>query len=50
VNTGPAAAEGRATADVPPANYIFYAGEAKRVWGKGLPNLRPMGTLKGSSK
>jgi len=35
----------RVPADVSLANYIFYVEEAKRVWGKGLPNLRPMGKL-----
>jgi uroporphyrinogen decarboxylase len=35
----------RVPADVPMANYISYVEEAKRVWGKGLPNLRPMGKL-----
>jgi hypothetical protein len=24
-------------------NYVFYLEEAKRVWGKGLPNLEPTG-------
>ena len=33
----------RVPADVPLANYIHYVKEAKRVWGKNLPNLRPMG-------
>jgi len=40
----------RVPADVPMANYVFYVEEAKRVWGRGLPNLRPMGKLKRSSK
>jgi uroporphyrinogen decarboxylase len=40
----------RVPADVPMANYIFYVEEAKRVWGKGLANIRPMGKLKESSK
>jgi len=35
----------RVPADVSLANYVFYVEEAKRVWGKGLPNLRPMGKL-----
>jgi hypothetical protein len=25
-------------------NYIFFLEEMKRVWGKGLPNIRPTGT------
>jgi uroporphyrinogen decarboxylase len=29
--------------DVPLDNYIFYLEEARRVWGKGLPNLKLMG-------
>jgi len=37
----------RVPADVPLANYVHYVREAKRVWGKGLPNLRPRGGLKG---
>jgi len=37
----------RVPADVPMAHYVSYVDEAKRVWGKGLPNLRPMGRLKG---
>ncbi|MGB2965786.1 MAG: hypothetical protein WBD14_00060, partial [Phycisphaerae bacterium] len=36
----------RVPADVPLVNYIHYVKEAKRVWGKGLPNLRPMGKLR----
>jgi uroporphyrinogen decarboxylase len=36
----------RVPADVSLANHVFYVEEAKRVWGKGLPNLRPMGKLK----
>ena len=36
----------RVPADVPLAHYIHYVEEAKRVWGKGLPNLRPMGKLR----
>ena len=36
----------RVPADVSLANYVFYIKEAKRVWGKGLLNLRPMGKLK----
>jgi len=34
-------------ADVPLAHYVHYVREAKRVWGKALPNLRPRGGLKG---
>jgi uroporphyrinogen decarboxylase len=34
----------RVPPDVPLENYLFYMGEAKRVWGKGLPNIRPTGT------
>jgi uroporphyrinogen decarboxylase len=33
----------RVPPDVPLANYIFYVEEAKRVWGRGLPNLKPTG-------
>jgi len=36
----------RVPPDVSLANYVFYVEEAKRVWGKGLPDLRPMGQLK----
>jgi len=32
--------------DVPLSNYVHYVTEAKRVWGKDLANIRPMGTLK----
>jgi uroporphyrinogen decarboxylase-like protein len=35
----------RVPPDVPLDNYLFYLTEAKRVWGKGLPNLRPTGVL-----
>jgi len=38
----------RVPADVSLANYVHYVREAKRVWGKGLENLRPMGKLKGA--
>ena len=31
----------RVPADVPFANYLHYVREAKRVWGKGLADLRP---------
>jgi uroporphyrinogen decarboxylase len=34
----------RVPPDVPLANYIFYLEEAKRVWGKGLANIRPTGS------
>jgi len=33
----------RVPPDVPLSNYIHYLNEAKRVWGKGLDNLRPTG-------
>ncbi|GMV37184.1 MAG: hypothetical protein AMXMBFR61_16920 [Fimbriimonadales bacterium] len=33
----------RVPPDVPLENYVFYIEEAKRVWGKSLPNLRPTG-------
>jgi len=29
--------------DVPLSNYIHYLNEAKRVWGRGLDNLKPTG-------
>lgn len=32
----------RVPPDVPLDNYIYYLQEARRVWGKNLPNLRPM--------
>jgi uroporphyrinogen decarboxylase len=32
----------RVPPDVPLANYIHYLNEARRVWGRGLGNLRPM--------
>jgi uroporphyrinogen decarboxylase len=35
----------RVPPDVPLDNYIFYVEEIKRVWGKGLPNLRPTGVI-----
>jgi uroporphyrinogen decarboxylase len=35
----------RVPPDVPLTNYLFYLEEAKRVWGKGLPNLLPTGRL-----
>jgi uroporphyrinogen decarboxylase len=35
----------RVPPDVPLENYLFYLNEAKRVWGKGLPNLKPTGVL-----
>ena len=31
----------RVPPDVPLANYLFYLAEAKRVWGKGLENIKP---------
>ena len=31
----------RVPPDVPLANYLFYLAEAKRVWGKGLDNIKP---------
>ena len=36
----------RVLADVPLANYVRYVREAKRVWGKGLGDLLPMGKLR----
>ena len=36
----------RVPADVPLANYVHYVREAKRVWGKGLANLRSVGSLR----
>lgn len=33
----------RVPADVPLGNYLFYVEEAKRIWGKGLTNLKPTG-------
>jgi uroporphyrinogen decarboxylase len=35
----------RVPPDVPLDNYLFYLTEAKRVWGKDLPNLKPTGVL-----
>lgn len=35
----------RVPPDVPLKNYLFYIGEAKRVWGKNLPNLPPTGKI-----
>jgi len=40
----------RVPADVSMADYLVYVSEAKRVWGKGLPDIRPMGKLKRSAK
>jgi uroporphyrinogen decarboxylase len=37
----------RVPPDVPLTNYVHYVAEAKRVWGKGLENLKPRGRLKG---
>ena len=34
----------RVPPDVPLANYIHYLNEARRVWGRGLPNLELMQT------
>jgi uroporphyrinogen decarboxylase len=33
----------RVPPDVPFDNYRFYLQEARRVWGKNLPNLKPLG-------
>ena len=33
----------RVPPDVPLDNYLFYLNEAKRVWGKGLDNIKPTG-------
>jgi uroporphyrinogen decarboxylase len=33
----------RVPPDVSLENYLYYLDRAKRVWGKGLPNLRPTG-------
>jgi hypothetical protein len=35
----------RVPPDVPLENYLFYLKEAKRVWGRNLPNIRPTGVL-----
>jgi uroporphyrinogen decarboxylase len=35
----------RVPPDVPLSHYLFYLNEAKRIWGKGLSNLRPTGVL-----
>ncbi len=35
----------RVPPDVPMDNYLFYLAEARRVWGKDLPNLRPLEAL-----
>ncbi|HTL52365.1 MAG TPA: uroporphyrinogen decarboxylase family protein [Planctomycetota bacterium] len=41
----------RVPPDVPLDNYLFYLDEAKRVWGKGLSNIKPTGKpVKVSSK
>ncbi|MDE2126785.1 MAG: hypothetical protein KGJ62_09355 [Armatimonadetes bacterium] len=32
----------RVPPDVPFANYMFYLAEARRCWGRCMPNLRPM--------
>jgi uroporphyrinogen decarboxylase len=39
----------RVPPDVPLQNYLFYLEEAKRVWGKGMPNLKPTGVLDASA-
>ena len=36
----------RVPADVPLTRYVHYMKEAKRVWGKNLPNLRLMGRMR----
>lgn len=38
----------RVPPDVPLENYMHYLMTARRVWGRDLPNLRPMGTLAAS--
>lgn len=35
----------RVPPDVPLRNYLYYLQEARRVWGRDLPNLRPVGQL-----
>ena len=35
----------RVPPDVSLENYIYYVQRARAVWGKGLPNLRPMGAV-----
>lgn len=35
----------RVPPDVPLDNYLFYLDEAKRVWGKGLGNIKPTGKI-----
>jgi Uroporphyrinogen decarboxylase (URO-D) len=35
----------RVPPDVSLDNYVFYLNEAKRVWGRGLPNLKPTGVI-----
>ena len=40
----------RVPADVTLANYLHYVREAKRVWGKGLANLRPTPALHGKAR
>jgi len=32
----------RVPPDIPLANYLHYLREARRIWGRGLPNLPPM--------
>jgi uroporphyrinogen decarboxylase len=35
----------RVPPDVSLKNYAFYVDEARRVWGKGLPNMRPVSRI-----
>lgn len=35
----------RVPPDVPLAHYLFYLDEIKRVWGRGLDNIKPTGTV-----
>ena len=35
----------RVPPDVPLENYMFYLETARKVWGKNLENLKPMGKL-----
>ena len=37
----------RVPPDVAFEDYLFYINEAKRVWGKGLDNLKPTGKIGG---
>jgi hypothetical protein len=36
----------RVPPDVPLSNYLFYLQEARRIWGRDLPDLRPMGSYR----